>query len=74
MKAVVSCHGEIVAVAPHSMTITATLDHWRRWTGLPFDADGAVHVPGGLVPVKCDIAHNTGTYTEPNVWVRHRRH
>lgn len=63
--------GRIVGVAPHSMTITATLDEWRRWTGQPFDASGAVDVPGGLVPVTCDPTHDVAGYVEPNVWVCH---
>jgi hypothetical protein len=64
--------GEIAGVAPRSMTINGTLDEWRGWTGLPFDRDGPVHVPGGLVPAICDTVHSTATYTEPNVWMRHR--
>ncbi len=44
---------------------------WRRWTGLPFDRDGAVEVPGALVPVHYDTAHDHAVYVEPNVWVRH---
>jgi hypothetical protein len=63
--------GRVVRVAPHSMTITGTLDEWRRWTGLPFDISGTVDVPGGLVPVDCDVTHNVAAYIEPNVWVRH---
>jgi GNAT superfamily N-acetyltransferase len=61
----------IVRVAPYSMTIAGTLSEWRGWTGLPFDRDGAVTVPGALVPVHCDLAQETAVYVEPNVWVRH---
>ncbi|MFI5489026.1 N-acetyltransferase [Micromonospora echinaurantiaca] len=64
--------GRIERVAPRSMVISGTLDDWRRWTGLPFDADGPVHVPGALVPVHCDLTHGHAVYVEPNVWVRHR--
>lgn len=63
--------GRFVAVAPHSMTVTAGLDRWREWTGLPFDAPGPVLVPGGLVPVQCDPARDVAAYVEPNVWFRH---
>jgi hypothetical protein len=63
--------GRFVAVAPHSMTVTAGLDRWREWTGLPFDAPGPVLVPGGLVPVQCDPARGVAAYVEPNVWFRH---
>ncbi|MFD0688124.1 N-acetyltransferase [Actinomadura fibrosa] len=63
--------GVIGKVAPASMTISGSLDEWRRWTGLPFDRGGAVEVPGALVPVHCDTAHGHAVYVEPNVWVRH---
>jgi GNAT superfamily N-acetyltransferase len=63
--------GRIVGVAPHSMTIVGTLDEWRTWTGLPFDASGPVRVPGALVPIDCDPATNLATYVEPNVWIHH---
>jgi GNAT superfamily N-acetyltransferase len=62
----------IVKVAPRSMTIAGTLDEWRSWTGLPFDAAGPVIVPGALVPVHCDPVQDVAVYVEPNVWVRHQ--
>jgi GNAT superfamily N-acetyltransferase len=61
----------IVGLAPRSVTITGTLDEWRAWTGLPFDVSGPVAVPGGLVPVHCDVEHGVATYVEPNIWVHH---
>ncbi|WP_307803954.1 N-acetyltransferase [Micromonospora echinofusca] len=64
--------GRIEQVAKRSMTITGTLADWRRWTGLPFDTSGPVHVPEALVPVHCDVTHDHAVYVEPNVWVRHR--
>lgn len=64
--------GEIERVAPRSMVITGSLAEWRQWTGLPFDTDGPVHVPGALAPTHCDVTHGQATYVEPNVWVRHR--
>lgn len=64
--------GRIERVATRSMTITGTLAEWRRWTGLPFDTSGPVRVPGALVPVLCDVAHDYAVYVEPNVWVRHQ--
>ncbi|KKJ95075.1 hypothetical protein [Micromonospora sp. HK10] len=64
--------GRIERVAPRSMVISGTLADWRRWTGLPFDASGPVHVPGALAPVLCDVTHDHAVYVEPNVWVRHR--
>ncbi len=61
----------IEAVAPASMTVAATLDEWREWTGLPFDTEGRIEVPGALVPVHCEPARGYAVYVEPNVWVRH---
>jgi GNAT superfamily N-acetyltransferase len=63
--------GRIDRVCPRSMVIPGTLEEWREWTGLPFDATGPVVVPGALAPVMCDAEHGTATYVEPNVWVRH---
>lgn len=63
--------GQIVGLAPTSMTIPGSLDQWRDWTGLPFDTDGVVEVPGGLAPVHVDVANDHAVYVEPNVWVHH---
>lgn len=62
---------EIVAIAPLSMTFSGTLDDWRAWTGLPFDRDGEVVVPGALAPVLVSQAQGVAVYVEPNVWMRH---
>lgn len=72
LRTQVRAGGRIVGVAPHSMVITGTLADWRGWTGLPFDTDGPVWVPGALAPVQCDLAAGVATYVEPNVWVHHR--
>ncbi|MEU6082603.1 N-acetyltransferase [Streptomyces sp. NPDC047108] len=64
--------GSVVKVAPASMAVSGSLAQWREWTGLPFDHDGDVDVPGALLPVRCDTAHDYAVYVEPNVWVRHR--
>ncbi|MFC6063516.1 hypothetical protein [Streptomyces ochraceiscleroticus] len=70
----VKAGGTIEKIAPASMTVSGSLAQWRRWTGLPFDHDGAVEVPGALVPVHCDTTQDHAVYVEPNVWVRHRVH
>jgi hypothetical protein len=64
--------GEILKVCPASMTISGSLAQWRKWTGLPFAADGPVEVPGALTPVVADVEQDHAVYIEPNVWVRHR--
>jgi hypothetical protein len=63
--------GQVVGIASCSATVQAPLSQWRRWTGLPFDQDGAVVIPGGLVPVLVSITHDIGVCVEPDVWVRH---
>ncbi|MFF1652580.1 GNAT family N-acetyltransferase [Streptomyces sp. NPDC058255] len=63
--------GVIEAVASASMTVSASPAEWRGWTGLPFDTEGLVDVPGGLVPVHCEPGRGYAVYVEPNVWVRH---
>ncbi|MFJ8083727.1 N-acetyltransferase [Streptomyces sp. NPDC096205] len=60
----------VESVAPASMTVAASLEEWRSWTGLPFDTDGEVEVPGALVPVRVSLAHGHAVYVEPNVWMR----
>lgn len=64
--------GTMVCVAPCSATIQAPLAAWRRWTGLPFDTDGEVAVPGGLAPVLVSTGQDLGVYVEPNVWFEYR--
>jgi GNAT superfamily N-acetyltransferase len=61
--------GEILSPAPKSMTIQGTREQWEEWTGLQFPEDGDYVVPQALAPV--GFQNGTGTYVEPNVWVRH---
>ncbi|MFI1679233.1 N-acetyltransferase [Streptomyces sp. NPDC020607] len=63
--------GVIEKVAHASMTVSGSTAQWREWTGLPFDTEGPVEVPGALVPVHCEAERGYGVYVEPNVWVRH---
>lgn len=60
------------SIAPASMTVSGSLEQWRRWTGLPFDTQGDIEVPGALVPVRCEPERGYAVYVEPNVWMRHR--
>lgn len=64
--------GRIIKICPASMAIAGSLAQWREWTGLPFDTDGPVAVPGALTPVEVNVAHDRAVYIEPNVWIRHR--
>ncbi|MEZ7129060.1 S8 family serine peptidase [Nonomuraea sp. AD125B] len=63
--------GHIAGIAPVSMLVAGSLAQWRAWTGLPFDVDGDVVVPGALVPVQASLAHDRAVYAEPNIWVHH---
>ncbi|RFU86640.1 N-acetyltransferase [Streptomyces triticagri] len=63
--------GIIEKVAHASMTVSGSMAQWREWTGLPFDTEGTVEVPGALVPVHCEPERGYAVYVEPNVWVRH---
>ncbi|MEV0095797.1 N-acetyltransferase [Streptomyces sp. NPDC050738] len=67
----VKAGGTIAKIAPASMTVSGSLAQWQEWTGLPFDADGDIDVPGALTPVQCSTAHGRAVYVEPNVWIRH---
>ena len=62
--------GEIIALAPESMTIRGTPAEWEEWTGMPFPDDGTYVFPGCLAPVT--FVDGIGTHVEPNVWVQHR--
>ena len=63
--------GVIDSIAPCSMTVTGSMVQWRGWTGMPFDIEGPVLVPSGLVPAHCLPDRDVVSYVEPNVWIRH---
>jgi len=54
------------------LTVTASLDDWRRWTGVEAPPTGPYVVPGGLTPVEVDITRSLGRYIEPHLWMRYR--
>jgi GNAT superfamily N-acetyltransferase len=62
---------EQLRVAPKATTITGTVAEWEEWTGMSFPESGAYVVPGALQPVSIDRERNTGSYEDPNVWMRH---
>jgi GNAT superfamily N-acetyltransferase len=59
----------ILAPAPASQTITGSVEEWEQWTGMTFPSPGTYTIPAGLSTLT--IANGVGTYTEPNIWVRH---
>jgi GNAT superfamily N-acetyltransferase len=64
--------GEILKVAPRSMTIPGTVAEWEEWAGMAFPESGSYMVPGALVPVEIERDDDRGVYLEPNVWMAHR--
>ncbi len=52
--------------------MTGTVQEWEAWTGMVLPATGEYVIPRGLSTLHIDIDEDRGTYTEPNVWVRHR--
>jgi GNAT superfamily N-acetyltransferase len=63
---------QLLGVAPCAMTISGTLEDWRRWTGLPCDRSGSLEVAGALAPVHVSVEHDHAVYVEANVWMHHR--
>ncbi|UFZ08263.1 hypothetical protein LQG66_06660 [Bradyrhizobium ontarionense] len=63
--------GEIVKIAPCSMTIVGTCAEWSERTDVTLDRSGEIEIPGALVPLLASIEHDHAAYVEPNVWIRH---
>jgi hypothetical protein len=61
--------GKILAPAPESMVIEASVEEWESWTGLELPEDGAYVFPGGLAPL--EVREGVGRHVEPNVWMVH---
>ena len=64
--------GEILKVAPRSMTIPGAVSEWEQWADMAFPETGTYVVPGALVAVEIDFEADRGLYVEPNVWMRHQ--
>ena len=62
---------EYLKVAPEATVITRTVAEWEEWTGMSFPESGEYVVPGALQPVTIDREQNMGTYSDPNMWMRH---
>lgn len=61
--------GEIIAVAPESMSMRASVSDWEEWTGMRFPVDGEYVFPGALATLV--LEGGIGTHVEPNVWLKH---
>ncbi|GAA3373636.1 hypothetical protein GCM10020367_34360 [Streptomyces sannanensis] len=64
--------GRILAAAPVSQTMTGTVAEWEKWTGTALPGSGEYVIPDGMSPLHIDRDADLGTYTEPNIWIRHR--
>jgi hypothetical protein len=64
--------GRIIATAPRSQVMTGTVADWEGWTKMALPATGEYVIPDGLSTLHIDRAADSGTYTEPNVWMQHR--
>jgi GNAT superfamily N-acetyltransferase len=64
--------GRVLGPAPAAQTMTGTVEQWETWTGLALPGTGDYVIPAGLAPLHVDRDTGTGTYVEPNIWVRHR--
>lgn len=62
----------ILAAAPNSQTMTGTVAEWEGWCGIPLPSSGDYVIPQGLSVLHVDREADLGTYTEPNIWIRHR--
>lgn len=58
-------------IAPHSLTISATVAEWESWTNMRFPESGLYVVPGALEPLVINREADSGRYVEPNVWMHH---
>jgi hypothetical protein len=56
---------------PQSLRITGTVEEWETWTEMAFPESGDYWLPGGLTTVRIDLASDSGSYWEPNVWMHH---
>ena len=54
-----------------SMRITGSIAEWEEWTHTAFPGSGDYLFPGGLATVTIDHDSGSGSYWEPNVWMRH---
>ena len=62
---------EQLQAAPKATTIIGTVAEWEEWTGMSFPESGEYVVPGALQPIAVDREQNLGTYSDPNIWMRH---
>ena len=62
---------EHLKVAPEAAVITGTVAEWEEWTSMDLPESGEYVVPGALQPITVNREQNLGTYSDPNIWMRH---
>ena len=62
----------VIAAAPSSQTMTGTVAEWEQWSGIPLPSSGDYVIPQGMSVLHVNRETDLGTYTEPNIWIRHR--
>lgn len=60
----------MIKVCPFAVTISGSIEDWRKWTGVKL-ADGDNVIPGGIAPVHANLERDCGVYVEANVWMVH---
>lgn len=63
--------GQILNICHRSLVVRASLKKWSEWLGTSFNQSASIQIPGGLALLEIDCDHGTGTYVEPNIWVRY---
>ena len=71
LRSHLSAGGRLVGPCERSMVVHEPIAFWENWSNQLFEASGAFTLKGALAPVKIDLDRQTGTYEEPNVWVRY---
>jgi GNAT superfamily N-acetyltransferase len=61
----------ILGPATDSMIIKGTVAEWEEWAAMAFPETGRYVVPDALDLVDIDRAADRGSYSEPNLWMRH---
>lgn len=64
----VTAGATIVKICHQSICVSASVDKWKRWTGLSFPEAGAYIIKDALLPVTMDANKNIN-YIEPNIWI-----
>lgn len=61
-----------LGAAEKSQCVEGSLEQWREWTGVTFEADGACVLPDLLQPVEVDLKAGRARYYDPSIWAVHR--